>query len=564
MKSLYIVLFMFAPAALMAQGRIDRSKAPKPGPAPQIKIADPASFTLANGLRVFVVQNSKLPRVSATLTIDRDPVLEGDKAGFVSLAGGLLTRGTETRSKAELDEAVDFLGGNLSGSATSVSVASLKSNFPKLVELMADVALHPAFAAEELEKIRKQTLTSLQSAKDNPGAISSNVVNMLVYGKNHPYGEIETETTVKNVTLDDIKKYYSTYWKPNVAYLVFVGDITAAEAKKLSEKYFSAWKRGLVPKANFSQPKAPAKTYIAVVDRPSSVQSVIKLVAPISLKPGTPDVIPGSVMNDILGGGFSGRLFANLREKHGFTYGAYSSVRPDKWVGEFNASASVRTEKTDSAIGQFLYEFNRIRNSMVPQDELSRMKNALSGSFARSLEQPSTIANFALNIARYNLPKDYYRNYLTNLAKVSVGDIQRVAKTYVMPENLHIVIVGNAKAFAPGLEKYGEVHYFDIYGNEIAKPVEKKVDANVTAEGVIQKSIEAIGGSKAIAGITDISLSGKITVMDNPVDYSQKVIIPAGFVTEVLFQGMVVQKDMLNNGEYTRVQQGTNVPVDEK
>lgn len=563
MKKLYIILLLIAPVAALAQVKIDRSKAPKPAPAPVIKIADPASFTLANGLRVFVVQNSKLPRVSATLTIDRDPILEGEKAGFVSLAGGLMTRGTTSKSKAELDEAVDFLGGSLSGSATSVSVSSLKSNFPKLVEIMADVVLRPAFSAEELEKLRRQTLTGLQSAKDNPNSISTNVVNKLVYGKDHPYGEIQTETTVKNVSIDDVKQYYNSYWKPNIGYLVFVGDITPVEAKKLAEKYFNGWQKGTVPKANFTQPKAPARTYIAVVDRPASVQSVIKLVAPIELKPGSTNAIPTAVMNEILGSS-SGRLFANLREKYGFTYGAYSRTAPDRLVGEFNANASVRSEKTDSAIGQFLYEFNRLRTEAIPADEVARMKNYLSGSFARSLEQPSTIANFALNIARYNLPKDYYRNYLTNLARVTAGDVQGMANTYVQPGNLHIVIVGNAKAIAPGLEKYGEVKYFDIYGNEITPPTEKKVDPSVTVETVIQKAIDAIGGAKAIGEIKDVSVSGDVSIMGTPLKYTQKVIVSSAYTNELTMQGMVMMKETMNNGQFSKVQRGAEQKLDDK
>lgn len=554
---------MFAPLAVAAQVKIDRSKAPKPGPAPTIKIADPATFTLANGLKVFVVQNSKLPRVSATLTIDRDPVKEGEKAGYVSLAGGLMTRGTQSKTKAQLDEAVDFLGGSLSGSPTSVSVSSLKANFPKLMEIMADVVLRPAFSAEELEKLRRQTLTGLQSAKDNPNSISTNVVNKLVYGKDHPYGEIQTETTVKNVTLDDIRKYYDTYWKPNIGYLVFVGDITPVEAKKLADKYFSSWKKAEVPRANYAMPKAPAKTYIAVVDRPASVQSVIKLVTPIELKPGSRNAIPTAVMNEILGSS-SGRLFANLREKYGFTYGAYSKTSPDRLVGEFSASASVRSEKTDSAIAQFLYEFNRLRTEPISAEEVARFKNFLSGSFARSLEQPSTIANFALNIARYNLPKDYYRNYLTNLASVTAGDVQSMATNYVQPQQMHVVIVGNAKAIAPGLEKYGEVKYFDIYGNEMAKPTDKKLDPSVTVESVIQKAIDAVGGAKAIGEIKDMSVDGTVTIMGNELGFSQRVVVPQAYVMEVKMAGNVMMRKLMNNGQYSATQGGAAQQLDEK
>lgn len=470
MKKSIIYFLIVLPLAMHAQLTIDRTKAPAPAPAPEIKVAEPASFILPNGLKVFVVQNDKLPSVSATLTIDRDPVLEGDKAGVVSMAGELIRRGTEKMNKATLDEEIDFLGASISTSDKSISGASLKDNFPKLIALMADIALRPSFPADELEKIRKQELSGLEQAKDNPNTIAENVVNSLLYGKDHPYGELETEATVAKVTVDDVKKYYNTYWKPNIAYLVFVGDIKPAEAKKLAVQYFGKWQKADVPRVNFKMTQPPARRYIAVVDRPASVQSVIHLVCPITLKPGSADDIPSSVMNNILGGGFSGRLFGNLREKHGFTYGAYSYLRADKLIGSFDANASVRNEKTDSAIGAFLEEFARIRKDTVNGDELTRMKNYLSGSFARSLERPATIANFALNVSRYNLPKDYYQDYLKKLAAVNGTEVKSMADKYVQPDNLLIVVVGNAKEIAKGLDKYGEVKYVDMYGNSVAAP----------------------------------------------------------------------------------------------
>jgi predicted Zn-dependent peptidase len=404
MKKSIIFLLGLLPLGLMAQ--VDRSKAPKPDPAPQIKIGQPATFTLPNGLKVFVVQNSKLPRVSATLSFNQDGIIEGDKTGLTSMAGELLRRGTTKMTKAQLDEEIDFLGGNINASAFSASASSLRSNFPKVMALMSDVVLRPSLPSAELEKIRKQQMSALQASKDDPGAIASNVVNRVMYGKNHPYGDIETEETLMNVKLEDIKSFFNTYWKPNNAFLVFVGDITTADAKALATQHFGAWKSGTVPKPTYTTPKAPAKTYIAVVDRPASVQSNIVFATPVELKPGAPDAIAASVMNNILGAGSTARLFMNLREKYGFTYGAYSSLSPDRLIGNFQAQASVRNEKTDSAIGQFLYEFNRIRTESIKEDEVANMKNYLSGGFARSLENPATIAGFALNIARYNLPAD--------------------------------------------------------------------------------------------------------------------------------------------------------------
>ena len=561
MKKIFLSLLVMLPLAILAQLTVDRTKAPKPGPAPLIKVGEPATFTLANGLKVFVVQNSKLPRVSATLTIDRESLLEGDKAGMISMAGQLFRRGTTKMKKIVLDEEIDYLGATINTSASSVSGFSLKNNFSKVFELMTDIALQPSFPADELEKIRKQELSGLAQNKEDANAIAGNVVSRLVYGKDHPYGEVETEETVKKVTVEDIKSYYQTYWKPNIAYLIFVGDITVEEAKKISESNLGGWQKGIVPDKIYPIPTAPKKTYIAIVDRPSSVQSVINLVSPVDLKPGAVDAIPSSVMNNLLGNGSSGRLYKNLREKNGFTYGAYSQLKSNKLVGNFTASSSVRNEKTDSAIGQFLVEFNRIRLEEVNSEDVSQTKNEMSGSFALALESPATIANFALNVARYNLPKDYYQNYLKNLAAVDKGSVKAMANKYVQPGNLHIVIVGNAKQITPGLEKYGEVKYFDVYGNEKAAPIEKKVEASVSPESILKKSIDAQGGEEAIKGIKDVTMKGTASVMGQNLDFAMQYVLPTGYLQNLSMGGQSVAKQMAKNGTYSVVQQGMDQPL---
>lgn len=562
MKKSIIYLLGLLPLGLMAQ--VDRSKVPQPSAAPQIKIGQPATSTLPNGLKVFVVQNTKLPRVSVTLSFNQDGIVEGDKTGLTTMAGALLRRGTTTMNKAKLDEEIDFLGGNVSTSAFSASASSLKSNFPKVMALMSDVVLRPSLPASELEKIRKQSLSGLQAAKDDPGSIAENVVNRLMYGKDHPYGDIETEETLTNVKLEDIKSFFNTYWKPNNAYLVFVGDITPAVANKLAAQYFGAWKSGAVPKPTYKTPQPPAATYIAMVDRPASVQSIITFARPVELKPGSPDAIKASVMNNILGGGFSGRLFANLREKYGFTYGAYSSLSTDRLIGNFQAEASVRNEKTDSAIGQFLQEFNRIRTEPIDAAEVNRMKNYLSGSFARSLESPATIANFALNIAKYNLPADYYQNYLKNLAAVTPQDVQAMAAKYVEPSNMHIVVVGNAKEVTPGLEKYGAIKYFNVYGQETAAPTVKTVDASVTPESILQKAAKAYGDAAAIAAVKDVTMSGTANIQGMTINVVQKQVLPSAYSEEVSMQGQTLEKKVMKDGKFYVVAQGQQQEADEK
>ncbi len=558
-KHVYLFLFL-VPLVTMAQN-IDRSKAPMPGKAPLIQIGDPVKFTLANGLQVFVVKNTKLPQVSATLALDYDGFAEGDKAGVAQMAGQLLKRGTTTKSKAQLDEAIEFLGGSMSTSSQSASVSSLKGNFPSLLSLLSEVVLQPALSTEELEKIRKQTLSGIESSKDDADAISGNVVKKLVYGATHPYGEMMTTKTVNQVSIADVKTFLSTYWIPNAAYLIFVGDIEPATAKALAEKSFGNWKKGVFTKQNFAKPVQPKQTYVAIVDRPASVQSVVAIASAVDLLPGSSNVIAGSVMNNILGGGFSGRLFANLREKYAFTYGAYSSLSPSRQIGIFQAEASVRNEKTDSSVQELLREINTIRNEQVGETELSRMKNYLSGGFARSLENPATIANFALNIARNNLPADYYQKYLTNLAAVDAAKVQDVAKLFLNTNQMHIVIVGNAKQIAKGLEKYGPIKYFDIEGNEVAAPTEVKADASLTPVALMEKAIAAIGSKEALSSIKDVQLKGTANLMGQSLQMQQTMIMPGNSVTTMSMGGMAIMKQSVVDGKYIVAQQGMEMPI---
>jgi predicted Zn-dependent peptidase len=560
MKKYINIILLFAPILGMAQ-QIDRTKAPAPDKAPVIQVGTPASFELPNGLKVFVVKNTKLPRVTATIALDLDGFVEGDKAGLANMAGMLLKRGTTTKSKAALDEAVEYLGGSLSTSSQTATVSSLKSNFPQLMSLLSEVIMQPALSNDELEKVRKQTLSGIESSKDDADAISNNVMKKLVYGGNHAFGEITTTKTVNNVTVADVKKFFDTYWKPNIAYLVFVGDIDPSTAKTLAEKNFGAWKKGTVANSVFPKPTIPNQTYIAIVDRPASVQSVVAVATTVDIKPGASNVIAASVMNNILGGGFSGRLFANLREKHGFTYGAYSSLNPNTQIGIFSAEAAVRNEKTDSSVQELLREINIIRNEKVGETELSRMKNYLSGGFARSLENPATIANFALNIARYKLPANYYQNYLTNLSAVNADNVQSVAKSLLDPAHMHIVIVGNAKQIAKGLEKYGPVKYFDFDGNEVAAPTEAKADISLTPEALIQKVVDAAGGKEAIAAIKDLQLKGTASVMGQNLAMSQTYVMPGNTVMQMSMGGMAIIKQSVVDGKYAVSQQGMEAPI---
>ena len=545
-NKLMITLMLLVALPLYAQ--LDRSKIPGPGPAPEIKLGTYDTFQLQNGLKVFVVENHKIPRVAFNLVLDVDPILEGDSAGYVSAAGDLLRTGTKTRTKDQLDEDVDFIGGTLSTSSSGAYAVSLKKHTPKMLELMSDVVLNSVFKQEELDKIKKQDLSGLAAQKDDPDAIFGVVKNALYYGKDHPYGEPMTEKTVDNITLEMCKNYYNTYFKPNIAYLAVVGDINKDEAQKLVEKYFGSWKKGEVPEHKYNKPTAPLITKVALVDRPNSVQSVIGVGYPVDLKIGSEDVIKASVMNTILGGSFSSRLNHNLREEHGYTYGAGSGLHSDKVIGSFTASCTARNSVTDSAITQIFSEMKKMRTDTVSAEDLQSTKNYMTGGFARSLESPQTIASFAINIAKYNLPLDYYKNYLKRLSAVTVSDVHEIAKKYIKPNNAYVLVVGNGDEVADKLKKFslsGKIDYYDVYGDKY-DPSAKMLPEGLTVDSVLNKYVNAIGGKENILKVQDktTQLSGTVQGMNLTLTISQKApnklyqVFDAGvFKVSTIFNG---------------------------
>jgi len=543
-KYIYSLIAVVAAFTLTAQTTIDRSSAPTPGPARVPTIASYESFELKNGLKVFVVEDHKLPRISMSLILDRDPIVEGDKAGYVSIAGDLLGAGTANRTKAELDEEVDFMGARFSTSASSMNVGGLSKYTDNLIEIMADVLLNPSFPSEEFDKLKSQMTSGLKANADDPDAISGNLRGATLYGLEHPYGEVMTEATVEAVTLEDCKNYFSTYFRPNIAYMVVIGDITTKDAKKKLSKALKGWKAAEVPSHDYEKTAVPAAGRIVMVDKPSAVQSVVWLGNVIDLPQGHPDIEPLRVANQILGGGRTGRLFTNLREDKAFTYGAYSSFGVDQLNSTFGASAKVRNEVTDSAIVEFLYEIGRMRTEAVSDEDLIAAKASLSGAFGRSLESTSSAANFALNIARYGLPSDYYNNYLARLEAVTAEDVMRVSVRYMRTDNLTISVVGKAQDVAAGLAAFGTVEYYNAEGQPTDAPTFLFMPEGVTLETVFGNYYEAMGGVEALKGLSAIDMKAHLEIPGMPGKIKMRTakMTPGKFMMEQSMQGMTVMK----------------------
>lgn len=548
MKKIFSLLFFCIILVISVSAQLDRSKRPLPGPAPVIQLGKFESFTLPNGLQVIVVESRKVPVVSFQITLDIDPVLEGNAKGFVDLAGTLMREGTKKRSKQQIDEEIDFIGASLSTFSTGMFGSTLKRHQETLLELMSDILLNPTFPEAEMQRSITQSKSALATVANDANAIARNVSQVAVYGPNHPYGEIVTAQTLENINAGLLRSYYQTYFKPNVAYLVIVGDIDAREARKLARKYFGRWRKGNVPRNTYQTPAAPEGNRVAFGNRVGAVQSVVFVTHPVQLTPGHPDAIKASVMNSILGGGvFSGRLMQNLREDKGYTYGARSSLAPDRLVGRFTASTEVRNSVTDSTVVEILGEMRRLINEPVDEETLQLVKNFMNGSFARSLENPRTIANFALNIKRFNLPADYYATYLEKLAAVSVSDVQSVAARYLKPDNSIIVVAGNRDEVAQNLTKFsttGIVEFFDAFGRPLEAP--KAVSGEISAQLVIEAYVAAIGGPAKLKEVKDVTMNMSANIQGMTIEAVNKQKAPDLFYSALSMGGNILQKQVFD------------------
>lgn len=569
MKKLTLSILSVALVLSASAQKLDRSIRPKAGPAPEVKLGDAQSFTLANGMKVFVVEKHKLPVISCNIQLDIRPALEGEKAGYRDMMSDLLTSGTKSRSEEKLSAEIDYIGATISASHDGVRASGLKKHAAKMMELMSDITINSDIKQSELDKIKKRQLSALEAAKNEPDQMLQNVSAVTNFSKGHPYGEIATDVTAAKVTLEDCRKYYSTYFRPNVAYMAIVGDITVSEAKQLVEKYFGGWQKADVPVAQYSNPTAPAKTNVAFVPRDGAVQSVINVTYPVDLKPGTPDVIKARVTNSILGGGSNGRLFLNLREKHGWTYGSYSSLTQDELKGTYTAYAKCRNIVSDSSVGEIIAEMKKLQNEKVPQDELQNHLNNLSGSFAISLESPQTVAQYAINIERYHMPKDYYQNYLKSLNAVTADDVQMIARKYVNADNANIVVVGAKGEVDKTLVKYdsdGKLDYYDNYGNPLKVSESKAAPAGITAADVMKRYIAAIGGEKAINAVKDIKIVSKAKVdgggQEITLTISEMKKSTGKFKSQVEGMGMVFSKQVFDGTKGYKEQQGQKKDLD--
>jgi zinc protease len=456
-KTIVSVLLAITSVALYAQAP-DRSKPPALGPAPALKLPQIQKRQLSNGLPVWIVELHEVPVAQVNLIVMSgsadDPA---GKYGVASLTAAMLTEGAGARAALEIADAIDFLGADLTA-ASAIDAFTVRLHVPvaRLAEalpIMADVALRPTFPKEELERLRQQRLTTLLQARDDAATIAALAFSRVLYGTSHRFGTatMGTAETITAFTPEDLRAFYTATFRPDNATLLIVGDVTPDKALPLAEKSFGGWKAAGPRPAKVRSTAAAARTRreIYLVDKPGAPQSQIR-IGTIGVPRSTPDYFPIQVANTVLGGSFSSRLNMNLREEHGYTYGASSIFDMRAEPGPFYAAAGVQTDKTSESLSEFFKELNGIQQP-VPADELARAKNYVALRFPAGFETTADISRRLEEVLTYRLPDDYFSRYVSGIEAVTSADVQRIARTYIQPDKVAVIVVGDRKVIEPGI-----------------------------------------------------------------------------------------------------------------
>jgi predicted Zn-dependent peptidase len=477
-RALVALTIALAASVALAQqpspkGVVIKGKTPVNQEALKVTLPKAYETRLGNGLQVIVLENHKLPTFTMQMVVLsgglNDPV---NQPGTAQYTATMLREGTKTRASKQIAEAVESLGASLGANAglssmtSSITAGGLTENFDQIMELFADVILNPSFPADDFNKLKTRAVAQLRFQRSQPGFLASEMFSKVMYGS-HPAGRIApTPEQIQSLTPETLKQFHLAYYKPNNAIFAIVGDVKPAEVVAKLEKTFGSWQRGDAAPLNLPKVPETGPSKIYLIDRPGSEQTNLILGA-LAIERADPDYYALDVMNQVLGGGASSRLFLNLREDKGYTYGAYSDFTAAKYRGSFRATTEVQTDVTKGSMDELIYEFKRIRDEKTPADEFDRAKRTIAGSFALQLESPQSLLGNIVTQKIYNLPADYWDTYPQKIAAVTANDAQRVARKYLDLTKLQIVAVGDAKRIAGAMKQFGGVELYDTEGKPI-------------------------------------------------------------------------------------------------
>jgi predicted Zn-dependent peptidase len=458
--------------AAMPPAKVERkNRAPVARDILTVKLPRPVEAKLKNGLTVLIVEDRRAPYVSVQLHVGGAGGLFEPRAltGLASVTAQMLREGTKTKNSIQLAESIDRLGASIGASSsfgssdTVLSAAGLSDNFDSWIGIAFEILLQPSFAADELEKLKQRMRVQLREQRSNANFLLSERFNRAVYGE-HPAANVSVTTeSLDRLTQDALRQWHRERYAPQNAILGIAGDVRAKDLIAKLEKLLAGWKKTELKPILPRDALAAGARKVFLVHRPNSVQTTVAL-GNIAIDRRSPDYMPMVVMNDVIGGGASARLFLNLREEKGYTYGVYSDFTAVRYPGPWRAGGNMRTEVTEGAMVEFFNEIRRIRDEPVPLGELAESQRSIVASFALSLEQPSRALAFAITRKLYGLPADYWDGYAAKIAAVTVADVQRVARKYLDPDKLQIAAVGDAGRIKAVLEKYGAVEVYDSDG----------------------------------------------------------------------------------------------------
>jgi predicted Zn-dependent peptidase len=464
---------MQAPAGQGVKGAVIKGRAPVSKELLKVKLPKAEETTLPNGLRVILLPSHKVPTFTMQIVILSGGMSDAaDYHGLASFTAALLREGTTTRKSKDIAEQTDTIGSGITAGAglssltSTVTASGLVETLDQSLDIFADVVRNPTFPKDEVEKYKARTLPQQQFLKSNPQFLAADQLSRALYGDHPASLTVPPIDSIKRMSSEDLAKFHATYYRPNNAILAIVGDVTMKDLLPKIKRAFGDWQKGDVPATTIPAAPAPANARIFLIDRPGSVQTVLQLGS-LSIERTDADYFAVLMANRILGGGPAARLFLNLREDKGYTYGAYSSVGSSKYRGAWIATSDVRTDVTDGAMHEFMYELKRLRDETVGSDELDNAKRSIIGGFALSLEQPQALLQNIITQKIYDLPADYWDTYPQRISAITAADIQRVAQKYIDLDHLQIVAVGDASKTQKIMAKYGTVQVYDADGKPV-------------------------------------------------------------------------------------------------
>jgi predicted Zn-dependent peptidase/outer membrane lipoprotein-sorting protein len=510
-KKLLLILLLFVSAAFVyAQDKVDLTKKPDALPAESFKFPDYIETKLDNGVKVFIVEDHEQPTFSIRLLVPGGSALDGRKAGVADVMTSMVKKGAGDLSALDIANELDGIGANVSAATSNdyivYSASGLKKHMKKVLKIFADVLIKPTFPEDEFEKLIPQMLAGLKNEKSNPTTLASKLSNMVVYGKLHPYGQFETEKSLKAITVDDLKSYFKAVIKPNNASIVVVGDVSKREIVKALNKALKDWKPG---KAAFIQipPAQSMPLGVYFINRPGSVQSTIYIA---SVAPGRkdPDWEVESLASAIMGGGFGSRLFRILREKYSYTYSPRARLSGNKYTNKFACFANVRNSVTDSSIVIMQDLLEKLKSEPSPKDEIGRIKKYRVGQYLMAFENPGFLAGLIQNADFNGIPMQRVKTWHTRYMNYSPYDVLKIAKRYMDPAKSFIVVVG-APEVREKLAKFGPIFDYNLDLEPMSGDEAKMESVSLDAEDLIEEYVDALGGKDALNSISSMTITAK-------------------------------------------------------